>query len=200
MNWIDPNKWIGYQNLGDSRFRVYDTLQNEISSFGSWSEKKTLTKEATFILSQLNQGAISLSPNKRILVLAQVNTDSFEIINLETGELKKIIGPLNQNLEYTIEKDGINSFPDIDPNMRNGYNQIQITDNYIYLVFIGKSEEEINQTGSISNDIFVFDHEGNPIIHYTLDRSIRSITVDEEARKIYAVSFEENPGVAVFDF
>lgn len=200
MNWMDRNKWIGYQNLGNSRFRVYDTLQNEISSFGPWSETKTLSRETTFILSQLNQGAVSLSPDKSILVLAQVKTDSFEIINLETGEIKKVIGPLNQDLEYTIETDGSYSFPYVDQKMRKGYNQLQISDNYIYLVFIGKTEEELNQTGSISNDIFVFDHEGNPKKHYKLDRSIRSVTVDEEARKIYAISFEENSGVAVFDY
>lgn len=200
MNWIGSNRWVGYQNLGDSRFRIYDTLQTEISSLGPWSPEKPLSQETTFVLSQLNQGPVSLSPNKEILVLAQVNTDSFEIINLENNELRKIIGPLDQNLEYTIEYDGNNAFPYIDPSMRNGYNQIQITDKFIYLVFIGKSEDEINQTGSISNDIFVFDHEGNPKIHYMLDRSIRSIAVDEDARKIYAVSFEENPGVAVFNY
>lgn len=202
MNWVKEDEWIGYQNLGDSRFVIFDSEYKKLKSIGNWSNDKEniVSVEGSFILSQLNQGTVSLSPNKKVLVQAQVMTDSFEIINLETGKITKISGPIKQELDYTIELDGNSPFPLVNPDMKAGYNHLFITENNIYLVFVGRNEKEIMNTGIISKDIFVFDHSGTPLIHYQLDKSIKSISIDERSKKIYAITFEKEPGIAVFEF
>jgi len=52
----------------------------------------------------------------------------------------------------------------------------------------------------MSNEIFELDYEGNPKAYYILDMEIQTIAVDEENRKIYAVTFDEDPDIAIFEY
>jgi hypothetical protein len=62
------------------------------------------------------------------------------------------------------------------------------------------SEEEIATTGLMSADIFLFYFDGEPVAHFMLDRSIKSISVNSIDRKIYTITYDEDPGIAVFEF
>ena len=202
MNWLPQSEIIAYQNVGASRFAVFDTTLTRVQSIGFWltGEDSALSMEASFVLSRLNQGAVGVSPKGKKIVLAQVKTDSFEIIDLNSNKIIKVIGPLNQEFEYSLEADGSSIFPYIKPDLKNGYNHLEVGEDKIFLLFIGRSDEEIVKTGLFSTDIFVFDFEGKALIHYSLDRSVKSISVDERSNKIYAVTFEKEPGIAVFDY
>ena len=49
--------------------------------------------------------------------------------------------------------------------------------------------------------LFGFDYSGNLKGHYTFDISLASITVDEQTRKFYGITFvDKYPNIVEFDF
>lgn len=69
-----------------------------------------------------------------------------------------------------------------------GFEDIYVTDNYIYTLHNGKTTEE---NPYFSKSIKVFDWLGNPIIEYNVGVDMRCLAVDEIEKKIYAVAYEE---------
>jgi hypothetical protein len=55
------------------------------------------------------------------------------------------------------------------------------------------------ETNENATEIYVFDLEGNIQCELKLDTSIKTLAVDEGTRKIFGVTTDENPGIAVFD-
>jgi len=202
MNWLKEDQIISYQNVGPSRFSVFNSSGDRLKNYGFWADigDTTINKKASFILSSIHQGSVSLSPSKKFLVLAQVFTDSFELLDVDLNQVKKIEGPIQQELEYTIEFDGKSEFPYVNPNLKNGYNNVVATNSGVFLVYLGLSDEEIEKGGLMATDIFWFDFDGKPVAHYLLDRSIKSIAVNSIEKKIYAITYDEEPGIAVFEY
>ena len=86
-----------------------------------------------------------------------------------------------------------------------GFSDIQITDNYIYTVFHGKTFKEIEQTfkqGEITEDggrnIYVFDLAGNLVRKYILDHAIYGIDVNEDTGTILATDVNNDESILQF--
>ncbi|MHA7131126.1 BF3164 family lipoprotein [Algoriphagus namhaensis] len=202
-NWINENAWIGYQNIGPFRFTVFDTLVQKKNSVGPWptsSRGDPLPDNKTFIFSRLNQGYTALSQDRKTLIHSNIKTDAFEIIDLNSGKILKVIGPIKQELQYTLTGSGASLGVIVDESMKNGYNHASITDDKIFLCFLGNTYQERRETGTMSKNIFVFDFNGEPLLNYELDRSIKALAVNKNERKIYALTYEEEPGLAIFNY
>ena len=200
MNWLGTNAIISYMNFSDSKFTVFDSLGKEISKVGPWSTIAKISDESKFVLSDLNQGSKSINREKLKLVLAKVNFDEFEIFDLDNQTVKVIKGPINEEFNYTIQADGNVNVAIEDENSVYGYNNSFMTENFIFLVFIGKTRNQLRETKETSRDIFQFELAGKPIAHFKTDVSVRSIAVDEKEKKIYAITEDREPGIAVFDY
>lgn len=57
---------------------------------------------------------------------------------------------------------------------------------------------EYRETGELAYKIFVFSHQGKPILKLELDRSIQSLVVNEDTNELYGLTTDEDPGIAVF--
>jgi hypothetical protein len=200
MNWVKRNEIISYMNFSENKFIVFDSLGKQISKVGPWSTTAKISDESKFVLSALNQGSKSINREKLKLVLAKVKFDEFEIFDLNDQTVKVLKGPINEEFNYTIQADGNVNVAIADENSVYGYNNSYITENYIFLVFIGKTRQQLVESKETSRDIFQFDLEGNPIAHFKTNVSIRSIAVDEKEKKIYAITEDREPGIAVFDY
>jgi hypothetical protein len=200
MNWVKRNEIISYMNFSENKFIVFDSLGKQISKVGPWSTTAKISDESKFVLSALNQGSKSINREKLKLVLAKVKFDEFEIFDLNNQTEKVLKGPVNKEFNYTIQADGNVNVALEDENSIYGYNNSFMTENFIFLVFIGKTRNQLRETKETSRDIFQFDLEGNPIAHFKTNVSIRSIAVDEKEKKIYAITEDREPGIAVFDY
>lgn len=114
--------------------------------------------------------------------------------------VKVVKGASTEDLKYTIQADGNVNVAIEDEKSVYGYNNSFMTDNYIFLVFIGKTRKQLREVKETSRDIFQFDLVGKPIAHFKTDVPIRAIAVDEKEKKIYAITEDREPGIAVFDF
>ena len=65
-----------------------------------------------------------------------------------------------------------------------------LTDEYIYVLWVGKSKNEVEKShDNFKPEILVFDWDGNIAGRYKLDQPIISFTLSEETGKIYCTSF-----------
>lgn len=70
-----------------------------------------------------------------------------------------------------------------------GFVDVKMTPNYIFCSYSGKEEKE-NDTSP--EKILVFDHQGQLIKHFQLDRNIGKIAVSADEKTIYAISYDND--------
>ncbi len=199
-HWISPNKILSNVTQDNFKFGIFDSLGNRVDSFGSWSsEKKTDEKTGHFLLT-LNQGSIEFNSKNQTLVHGRIRYELLEISNLETGKTISIYGPNLYEVKYEIF--GSNDFPlpNVNADTPKGYSDVFVGEKSIFAVYIGKTKASINSSGELSRTIFEFDLNGKPLSFFELNYPIQAITVDEKEKKIYAITEDREPGIAVFKY
>ncbi|NMH87590.1 hypothetical protein HHX25_08745 [Flavivirga sp. Y03] len=125
----------------------------------------------------------SISRDK--IVLAYRFTDAIEIFDLKTRESKVIQGPEVYNTQFTsIDAGGNNFIMGVTEETRRSFVNGTVTDKYIYLAYSGSRFNTINSY--LSNTVYVYDWNGNPIKKFLLDREILSLTVSKNNKTMYA--------------
>ncbi len=184
--------------LGDYRFHKIDQTGHYLSSHGTIPSQITYKDIARPALAQAWRSFIDYNPQNGKLALATQLGEVLEIYDVEQDTSKVIYGPFEEP-EFKISQDkGI-------PSGIMGFSDIQITDNYIYTVFHGRSFKDIlstQQKGEQPEDggrfIYLFDLEGNPICKYILDRAIYGIDVNEQTGIITATDVNNNESIVQF--
>ena len=186
---------------GNSKFVEFDNSGNRINSYDTWGhmEDKDLPPN---IVSSLYSGMLNVSPNKQYYTQACIKVDVLEILDKATGLVTSIRGPIHHRPYFKV--DNSPGYPMlVIPNASDIYNYANtvMTEDKIYALFSGARFNQVNKTREkYCNDIFVFDYEGNVKGHYTLDKTISYLAVDEKNSKFYGLSFDNDPNVVVFDF
>lgn len=157
------------------------TVEKTIGVFKKPSEKHTLN-----IWKAAYEGFLFLKNDERKAVIACRYTDRIEIFDLELNTMKKIIGPLKFDPVFFSKNENShdNFIMSRTEKTTFGYLGGSVTNKYIYLLFSGKLQKEENF--NLSNEIFVFDWEGNPIKKLLLDRVVSHIAVSDDDKIIYA--------------
>jgi hypothetical protein len=197
---IDENRFISNVTRDNYRFGIFDSLGNRIDSFGPWVKEKELNPETGYLLLGLNQGQIEFNFKNKILAHSRVRYELLEISDLETEMTIGIYGPKNYEVVYDVFDSNGSPSANVDPSIPKGYSDVYVGDKSVFAVYIGKTNSEISNTGETSRTIFEFSLEGIPLSNFTTNFPIKSIAVDETARKIYAITEDKDPGVAVFEF
>lgn len=200
MHWIDSNEIISYVSRDSYKFGVFDSLGNRISSLGPWSMEKQVDESMGYVLMGLYQGPIEYNITSKILVHASSKFENFTIFDLRTGKIISLEGPGDIKLEYEINTDGNAPFAILNPEIPRGYIDVFVGEKSVYLAYIGKTYREVQEIGELSRTIFQFDFQGNPLANFQLNFPIKSIAVDELSKKIYAVTDDNDPGIAVFNY
>ena len=178
---------------GKHRFHIIDKNGNIRSSHGKIPTLKHKNKNVA--LAQAWRSFIDYNPSNQILAMATQLGEVLEIYNLRDSTHITKIGPHGEP-EFN-ESGGMAI-----PSGIMGFSDIQVTDNYIYTVFHGRSFKEIAQQQQPIIDggqyIYVFSLKGEPLYKYTLDHFIYGMDVNEESNEIYAVDVNSNQPVVNF--
>jgi hypothetical protein len=196
MHWKSPNEIISYVIRDSYKFGIFDTLGNRKGSLELWKNNEEVGEETGYLLSNLYQGPIEYNPINNILIHAAGQFEYFQIMSLNSGKSISLLGPKN----YDIESQGNELVAFVSEETIKGYSDIFVGNKSIFLVYIGKTSMQRKVSGINSDTIFQFDLEGNPIARFSTDFSISAITVSEKDRKIYAVTNDKDPGIAVFEY
>ena len=192
--------FIGRMINGEDQFVVFDSLGQIKQKIGKWGEVMPKLSYDPYLIADLHQGDLVGNAKKGIFVLPSIYVDGIEIIDLNQGTKKTVIGPLDYYPDYKLIKSRGQQeiIPDFNTTILN-YNTGFIGEKEIFLAYIGSSREESDGEVDVKN-IFVLDFDGKPLRRFILDQAVLNITVDEQQRKIYGTSTDREPGILVFEY
>lgn len=201
---VFPTKYNNYVGLGlytSNMFKLIDFYGNDIGLFMDYPIEKRKNSQKidhrNFALAY--QGVLNMSPNKNKIVYASNYGTILGIYNVNDSSIDQnfllicdypqyIVQNEEGGISSPITKEGISAFRDI-----------YVTDKYIYSLYSGAKISELRERAFEAKDIYVFDWEGNPIVHYYLDVPINNIAVLPNNKKIYAISNLPDPTMIEFE-
>lgn len=182
-----------------NKLTEFDFDGKKIGGYGTWEQVPQKPEMDNFLLMTYNKGRLKSNQTKRFFVKASVYRDRIEIFDYLNKTFKIIDGPNLELPEVQISGSGSNSALVFSMDQKYGYKDVAVSEKFIYGLYSGRSQQEIQETGKDSETVFVLSKKGEVIGKLMLDLSIRGITVDESLMKIYGITTDENPGIAVFD-
>ncbi|WP_296619408.1 BF3164 family lipoprotein [Marivirga sp.] len=196
------NSFIGIKADGSYQFAEFSANGKEIAGFNTWEgyveKSEDIPKN---VISSVHQGKLFSNPQQNKFALACINRDMIEVLDLKDSSILSIRGPGNIIPEFTVDYSA--GYPMALTDRETDvycYYGAYLSDNYIYGLYSGETSINVNQNHSdIAKIIYKFSYDGNLVSSYKLDFSLQSIHVDEKESKIYGITTDENPGIAVFN-
>jgi len=192
----DPNRLVEFPLNDGSRLEGYGTWQKipETDHLIDYSDPLI-----DYHLGQINKGWFKANRNVGLFVKASIYRDRLEIFNYNDKKFTIVEGPRLELPKFEIVPSGANSVVIFDIKNKYGHRDIYIDENYIYDLYGGFNEEEYFKTNELAKTVYILTHSGNVVGKLNLDMSIRGIVVDSKLKKIYGITTDEDPGIAVFD-
>jgi len=200
--------YLGISTQKEYIFNEYDLNGNWIQGFGRWPEATNSKElqdfsgmERNYLLSSINSGWYKKQIGGDWYALAMNYRDRIELFNFKTKALKSIKGPelIDEIQPFKIAGSGSGLGGAYSWDAKYRYRDLAIKNQNIYALYGGHSQIDYRQTGIVAETIFVFSYDMKLKGKITLDRSVVAIEVDEDLGKIYTITTDENPGIAVFD-
>lgn len=145
------------------------------------------------------QGVTHSNPSKDKLVYAVTLAPIINFYEIRGNSVELIENITTAYPNYKPE-DGNGSFSAaMSRDNKLGYLDVSATDKYVYALYSGRSQGSEGYAAFESNEIFVFDWQGNPVKKYKLDVPVTKICVDTADRVIYAISKRPDPELVSFN-
>lgn len=81
-----------------------------------------------------------------------------------------------------------------------GFSDVFVTQEYIYVLYSGRSQKEFPYRSHLGSSILVFDWQGNPIWRFDVDEELKCITLNYSSNTVYAINVgEKEAGVIFYD-
>lgn len=192
---MDENSILGYNMMGNNQreFQKFDFFdgEKEVSDFGpSFPEvgiqiegdKKNMVFTKVIVSNSFNNKFVALYDKFPLLrIYDRNNGEVLHEIEYKNGQKKPlayadiVVEPLELN-EYTIN-----------------YLKVKVTNNYIYGLYSGKTNNELNADGNVSGDcgseIHIWDWNGNAISRLVLPENVSAFAVSPDDLYILLYSF-----------
>lgn len=190
--------FLGISSDHPNRLVEYHRNGKEIAGYGEWESINTKHPMDNFLNFSLNDGWFINDSKKQIFVKACGYRDRIEIFDYQTKKFTIIDGPDLELPKFELAGPTNNSVLVIDPQNPYRYRDASITSKHIYALYSGNTRTEVRETGNLATKIFVFTLSGEALTVLHLDRSIRSIGVDEVNGRIIGITTDEDPNLAYF--
>jgi hypothetical protein len=145
------------------------------------------------------QGILSINPDKNKMVYASLYSTILGIYDINQASIAQNFLLLYDYPQYTIQNEEKGMSSPITKDGISAFRDVYVTDKYIYSLYSGKKISALKEKAFEAQDIYVFDWDGNPIVHYNLDVAINTIAVIPDNKKIYAISNLPEPTLIEFE-
>lgn len=190
--------YLGISREDKNRILEFDLEGKKIGGYGEWEiveDRPNLTENQ---LSTLNESWFKGNPDQGLFLRVGLRRDRLEIFDNQDKSFIIVDGPDLEIPPFELIDAGGVEHLYIDQEDPYRYGDAFITDSYIYALYRGVNQVEVNKTGIIAEQIWVFDHKGKPLWNLKLERSILRIVVNEQTNEIYGLTTDQDPGIAVF--
>ncbi|WP_373522153.1 BF3164 family lipoprotein [Aquiflexum sp.] len=200
LSWSLNGTIVGRSINDNNIFVEFDSTGKKINGYGMWSEVFSHKNLNSFLIESLHSGVLRSNVDKNIYVQVGVNRDFIKILDKNNETIVSINGPNNRIPDFDIISSPMYG-PMLSVNRKEPINYIEayVSDNFIYVLYSGKTPEEIRLSNEHAFNIFVFDFSGDIKYFYKLDESIRSFVVDEEMKKLYGLTTNDKYTLAIFN-
>jgi len=180
---------IGFFTKG--RIAIFDSTGNHQGMIGSTppGDKKVPIP----VRQHAYQGFMAYRHQSDQIVVGTRHADFIEIYASDEGRSSLTHGPRQFVPIYDWEMKGNTPGMIQVPEMRFGYVNVEIAGNRIYALYSGDTQSEDNGLAYMGSELLIFDLEGRPVRHYTLDREIISIEVSKSGSVVYASVLHPKP-------
>lgn len=196
MAWAsDSSIWARMVDNDDQYFEL--ALSGDtIAKWGKWQDYADRPDVPSSVLASLHSGKMHVNLDKRIGVIAGVSRDYIEIVDLNSLEKIQLFGPENAYPEYEVSYATGYPMPVRSTNNKTYYFDNFPGEEYIYLSYLGERSSERME---VFPKLILLDYNGSVKMVYQLDRPILSMAIDEENNRVFALSYDEDPDVYLYD-
>lgn len=146
--------------------------------------------ESNYIKAMAYQGEIAIKPDKSKFVFVCRN-GYFDVCSVSG----KGIFLEKRNLYYLSEYMAIsNTSVAHSSQSEYAFHSVETTDDYIYMVYSGRTHHEFESEYVAGNNILVYDWHGNPVVNFKTNRYLHRMTLDRNNLIVYGYSI--NPVTA----
>ena len=186
------NGFVGYgMNIEMGRYGIYNKQGGFVQEAGVYQHEDISTDYLTRLV--LHEGYLCSHPNGTHFAFGEAHSDLLEFFSCENGEIQLLKRHGKGFIKAKLVIDGGNNSLIFDSSNITGYKKAYSTEKYCYMLYSGKPYGEAEKTSQRywSENIFVFDWNGNFVKSYRLDNEIRYFCVDESNNIIYGVVMHE---------
>ncbi|TKC12413.1 hypothetical protein FA048_01995 [Pedobacter polaris] len=145
-------------------------------------------------------GKLAAHPKGREIANFSARGAMYQIFNIKENNPKLIKEKLYYLPRFKILDLGHGTMKSkFTPTNRYGFNNITVTNDFIFALFNGKLTETSEANSLSSNIILVYDWNGNPVRKIILDKDCYQIAIDpQNANILYALTAFKNVGIRKF--
>jgi hypothetical protein len=207
LNKFNDDLFLAVGIFEEGRFRFYDKNLDEISSFGSFPDIPIITanqqvenKIGNDVKGMIFQVRLGIKSDKTKIAVAHSLTGILEVYEVSGNTTVKVSQQsVSKSVELKHYSSGNILQATLDDAHPRGYSDIYTSEDYIYLLYSGQVQGNMENTHLPRTSIHVFDWDGNHKWQYELDRQVSCFTINSGGEKLYAVSDEANPALIVYD-
>ncbi|MHA7131968.1 BF3164 family lipoprotein [Algoriphagus namhaensis] len=192
----EPNRLVEYSTITGKR----------VDGYGPWEKVPGVDHlidyedpDINYHLGEINIGRFRANRDLGLFVKALGFRDRIEIFHYPSKTFKIIEGPRKEVHPFTIKRSQGRSAVIFDLEYPFGYGDAEVSTKFIYALYSGLTDAQMMNSDELARIVYVFSHQGKLIGRLDLDRSIRDIAVDEELGKLYGITTDGDPWIAVFD-
>ncbi|MDD2474490.1 MAG: BF3164 family lipoprotein [Dysgonamonadaceae bacterium] len=192
--------YIGTGVFNEGMFAV--TNNNDSVRYVHHYPEDNIDNSKTASKAMAYQGKLFSNNSRERVMFCSIRFPYFEIFQFNQYKVSSVKKSYIGEFEYTISPYENMTFAAVAKNNREGYVDACTTSENIYLLYSGRSvadaDIETNEQASLSNQILVYDWDGNLVMQYETDVDLTSICVNESETIIYGVSFNPDPEIVIF--
>lgn len=170
---INDSTDIGLGLFENGKYSYYQ--KDSTRYFGEYP-KETLVNPHPFYL---HQGVIQINNDRNYILYHSPLGYYYELLSIEESQLKKI---------FTEYKPIIHVDDATTEETKHGICSADFTDEKIFLLYSGRTRKEYPNDSYFSKDILTLKYDGTKSICYKLDKSVLTMSIDSERKKIYVVA------------
>ncbi len=202
VQFIDDIHLIVFGAFESGRYAVFNTETSEVYYISDYpkNDSEAHKDESNITKYSAYQGYMCSNPENSKFIAISSMSYNFEILEFKNGLLTKVGEKALNHPEYRKAADGSAVFK---RENKLSFAYSDVTNDFIYLLYIGRSLVDHSENYTYGNEIHVFDWDGNEKIKYLLNRDVKAISVDARNNKIYGLSINPEsltPELGYFEY
>jgi hypothetical protein len=195
MTWSSDSTLVTFLVDGSEKFVEFHVDGSEIVGFGTWQGMIPGDYD-DHVIADLHQGTLAGDPEKGKFIKASILRDRLEILDKQSEIIIGVNGPENSIPEFRPAGSGVVT----SSNHPLAYMDVFLGKEHIFGLYSGKSDQEIMEHGGGETTLLVFTITGDIEAVFRLDIPISAFSVDEARHRIFGITADRDPGLAVFDY